>query len=122
MLQGLIGNPGEPGPPGPPGPSGLFVCVRSKTINLTFYNLCMDSCFISVLYFILFFFKNYVQGSPGLPGLPGEKVCQLIKFFFMSCDIMLSLFMMMFLFQGQEGPSPVIPGPRGQRVIYDKQH
>lgn len=44
------------------------------------------------------------------------------SFFFVSCEIMLSLFMIMFLFQGQEGPSPVIPGPRGQRVICDNQH
>lgn len=72
--------------------------------------------------FFFFFLKNYIQGSPGFPGLPGEKVGQLIKFFFASCDIILCWFMMMFLLQGQEGPSPVIPGPRGQRVIYDNWH
>lgn len=55
-----------------------------------------------------------LQGSPGLPGIAGEKVCELTSFM---CVVMWHCWVLMLvLFQGQEGPSPVIPGPRGQKV------
>lgn len=65
MFQGLNGDPGEAGLPGLSGPPGVPVRAR-----LYLNRVQMFSTLRAVWFFL--------QGSPGFPGLPGEKVSVVI--------------------------------------------
>lgn len=67
-FQGLRGDPGEPGLPGAQGPAGLPVWTNFQSSMNDGIILKSDQLAFVVC----------LQGTPGVPGLSGNKVSQLI--------------------------------------------
>lgn len=105
-FQGLRGDPGVPGLPGAQGFAGLPVWTTFKCVVI--HSTFRDKSLVSYLCCL----PSGDTWVSWLTRRQGESAG------LRSCDLHLTWTPddSVFLFQGQEGPSPVIPGPQGQKV------
>lgn len=104
-FQGLRGDPGEPGLPGAQGSAGLPVQTSFQT-SMNDYKILSSDQIITCVCCL----PSGDAWHSGLTRKQGQSAD------FTSCDLSQTSDDNVLLFQGQEGPSPVIPGPQGQKV------